>query len=68
MSRFLAARTASDRDHQGLNCELAMTIKVVYTPQSRLAGSPLELLRRESLSKWNGDGVAMSVYHSKDCA
>ena len=45
-----------------------MSIKVVFTPQSRLAGSPLELLRRESFEthKRNGDGVAISVYHIKD--
>ena len=44
-----------------------MTIKVVFTPQSRLAGSPLEVLRRESFEthKRNGDGVAISVYHIK---
>ena len=43
-----------------------MTIKFVFTPQSRLAGSPLEVLRRESFEthKRNGDGVAISVYHN----
>ena len=50
--------------------ERAMTIKVVFTPQSRLAGSPLELLRRESfeMHKRIGAGVAISIYHIKDCA
>ena len=51
--------------------ERAMTIKVVFTPQSRLAGSPLELLRRESFEAHNkriGDGVAIAMYHITDCA